>query len=415
MSTHLPVYVGSDALNELVAYCQAQGLTHFALIADTNTYRVLGARAEAALRDQGWDVLTVLLTGDDVIADARYTMRTLLALDHTRRTFVSVGSGTITDITRFVSHRSAAEFISLPTAASVDGYTSVGAALAVEGEKLTVVCHGPIAVFADLPTLAEAPQPMIAAGLGDMLAKLTSIADWELGSVLWDEPYDAAIAARSRKAATDCADQVDAIAAHVPEGIRTLFMGLIESGFCMLDFGETRPASGYEHHMSHFWEMKLLREGRHSILHGAKVGLGVLVSAARYAAVRAMSRAEAEKRLAAAQLPDRAAVAEMLRAGYGPAIAEGLLVTQAPFLAMTEEAFAALKARVLANWDRIQAIAATVPPAIEIAGWLRQAGGPTTPAELGFSPEEYAEGIACAPFFRERFTIAKLSQLLGIA
>lgn len=402
-------------LTDLVAYCQTHDLTRFVLIADPNTYRVLGARAEAVLRHQGWDVLTVLLEGDDIIADAHYVMRTLLTLDHARRTFVSVGSGTLTDIARFISHRSAGEFISLPTAASVDGYTSVGAPLAVEGEKLTVVCHGPIAVFADLPTLAGAPQPMIAAGLGDMLAKLTSIADWELGAVLWDEPYDASIAARSRKAANDCAAQVEAIAARDPEGICTLFMGLIESGFCMLDFGETRPASGYEHHMSHFWEMKLLREGRHSILHGAKVGLGVLLSATRYAAVRAMTRAEAEKRLAAAQLPDRAAVAEQLRAGYGPAIAEGLLVTQAPFLEMTDDAFVALKARVLANWERIQAIAATVPPEATIAGWLRQAGGPTSPAELGFSAEEYAEGIACAGYFRERFTIAKLSQLLGVA
>ncbi len=37
--------------------------------------------------------------------------------------------------------------------------------------------------------------------------------------------------------------------------------GLIEAGFCMLDFGNSNPASGAEHHMSHYWEMKLLREG----------------------------------------------------------------------------------------------------------------------------------------------------------
>lgn len=415
MSPHPPVYVGSDALDELVAYCRAHGLTRFALIADTNTRRALGARAEAALRGQGWDVLAVQLAGDDIGADSRYIMQAMLALDHAPRTFVAVGSGTITDITRFISHRSAQEFISLPTAASVDGYTSVGAPMVVEGEKVTVACHGPRAVFADLPTLAGAPRAMHAAGLGDMLAKLTSIADWELGAVLWDEPYDAAIAARARKAANDCVARVDAIAAGDPDGIRTLFMGLIESGFCMLDFGETRPASGYEHHMSHFWEMKLMREGRRAILHGAKVGLGVLVSAARYATVRAMSRAEAEGRLAAAQPPRRAAVAEGLRAGYGPAIAEGLLAGQAPFLEMSEGAFAALKARTLANWDRIQAIAATVPPPDAIAGWLSRAGGPVTPAELGFSAEEYAQGIACAGYFRPRFTVAKLSQLLGVA
>jgi hypothetical protein len=47
--------------------------------------------------------------------------------------------------------------------------------------------------------------------------------------------------------------------------------GLFETGLCMLDFGQTRPASGSEHHISHFWEMKLLLERRPAILHGAKV------------------------------------------------------------------------------------------------------------------------------------------------
>lgn len=413
MQNHLPVFIGPDVLDELVAFCRGRGLARFALIADANTYAALGQRAEAALRGQGWDVRTVLLQGDDIIADGRYVMQALLGLDQVARTFVAVGSGTITDIVRFISHRSAGQFISLPSAASVDGYTSIGAPMVVDGYKLTVPCHGPLAVFADLPTLAAAPRAMTAAGLGDMLAKLTSIADWELGSVLWDEPYDTAIATRSRKAANDSAAQAGAIAAGEPDGIRTLFMGLIESGFCMLDFGETRPASGYEHHMSHFWEMRLLAEGRHSILHGAKVGVGVLVSAARYAFVRSVTRAEAEARLAAARQLDRGVVEQGIRAAYGP-LAESVIVGQAPFLEMTGEAFAALKARVLANWDRIQAIAATVPVDAEIAAWLRFAGGPTTFAELGLSPGEYAQGVAYAHYYRPRFTVAKLCQLLGI-
>ena len=211
---------------------------------------------------QGWDVLTVVLQGDEIGADARSIFQVLLALDRVPRTFIGVGSGTITDVARVISHRTGAEFISLPTAASVDGFTSIGAPMVIDGAKITVNAHGPLAVFGDLPTLCAAPQPLIAAGFGDLLAKLTSIADWELGALLWDEPYDAEIARRSRAAALACAARADAVAAASEDGVRDLFEGLIESGFCMLDFGETRPASGYEHHISHFWEMKLLREGR---------------------------------------------------------------------------------------------------------------------------------------------------------
>ncbi len=195
--SYLPVYVGPDALPELVRFCRERQLQHFALIADDNTYAALGARAESELRAQGWDVLTVVLTGEEIGADARSIFQVLLALDRVPRTFIGVGSGTITDVSRVISHRTGAEFISLPTAASVDGFTSIGAPMVIDGAKITVNAHGPLAVFGDLPTLCAAPQPLIAAGFGDLLAKLTSIADWELGALLWGEPYDAEIARRS--------------------------------------------------------------------------------------------------------------------------------------------------------------------------------------------------------------------------
>lgn len=411
--THLPVYVGPDALPELLRYCRAHDLTTFALVADRNTFAALGSRVEAALRGQGWDVLTILLAGDDIIADERYIFQVLLALDRTPRTFLGVGSGTITDIARFVSHRTGREFISLPTAASVDGFTSIGAPMVIQGAKITVNAHGPLAVFADLPTLAAAPRPLIAAGFGDMLAKLTSTADWELGRLLWHEPYDPEIARRSRAAAWACAERAAEIATASEEGVRTLFDGLIESGFCMLDFGETRPASGYEHHISHFWEMRLLREGRHSVLHGAKVGIAVLVSAQRYEAIRRMSREEAVSRLAARPMFDRQEQEQEIRAAFGP-IAGQIVAIQAPFLDQTAAEFEGLKGRIAAGWDEIQRIAATVPPADEIAGWLRAAGGPVTGAEVGLAAGEIGQGIRVGHWYRNRFTVGKLSWLLDL-
>ena len=410
---HLPVYVGPDALPELVRCCRDRQLGHFALIADDNTYAALGARAESELRAQGWDVLTVVLKGDEIGADARSAFQVLLALDRVPRIFIGVGSGTITDVTRVISHRIGSEFISLPTAASVDGFTSIGAPTVIDGAKITVNAHGPMAVFADLPTLCAAPQPLIAAGFGDLLAKLTSIADWELGALLWDEPYDAEIARRSRAAARACSARADAVAAASEDGVRDLFDGLIESGFCMLDFGETRPASGYEHHISHFWEMKLLREGRRAVLHGAKVGIAVRISAQRYDVVRAMSRTEAADRLARFAPPSRAAQEQLIRDAYGP-IADQIIPIQTPFLNLTASEYEQLLQKIIAEWDAIQQIAATVPPDSEIEGWLRRAGGPVTGADIGLSDAEVAQGIACGHYYRNRFTIGKLSWMLGI-
>ena len=414
MRTDLPVYIVNDAIPDFIAFCRERGLSRFMLVSDRNTYAALGQRAEAAMLDQGWDVRTAILEGDDVIADARYILQTLLAADATPRTYVAVGSGTITDISRFVSHRSAQKFISLPTAASVDGFTSIGAPIVVDGAKITLLTHGPLAVFADLPTLCAAPRAMIAAGFGDLIAKLTSVADWELGHLLWGEPYDAIIAKRSRDAAWAAVNRLDSLANAECDGVQTLMEGLIESGFCMLDFGETRPASGAEHHISHMWEMMLLREGRHSVLHGAKVGVAVIISAQRYDAIKAMSHAEAEARLARVVLPDRDAEIANIRQAF-PHMVDELVGIQAPFLDMSQADFAALKAQILDNWDTIQQIAATVPAAAEVTAWLRRIDGPVTASEVSLSDEEYELGKRCGHYYRNRFSNAKLSRMLEIA
>jgi glycerol-1-phosphate dehydrogenase [NAD(P)+] len=413
VKNRLPVYIGPGAVDQLVQYCRDYDLSHFAMIVDANTYRALGREAEAALRGQGWDVLTVMLEGDDIIADACYVFQALLALDHTPRTFIAVGSGTITDITRFISHRSGREFISLPTAPSVDGFSSIGAPMVIEMVKTTVNCHGPLAVFADLTVLCAAPRKMLAAGFGDMLAKFTASADWELGSLFGGDPFVESIAAHMRSATWDCGNRAGEIAAGSCEGVTALMEGLIESGFCLLDYGSTLPASGWEHHISHTLEMKLLREGRHSILHGAKVGIGVLASARRYGIVREMSRQEAAGRLRSRGLPDVDEEIRGIRATYG-AIAGGIIAVQQPWFAMTAEEFEALKARVVELWDEIQRIAGVVPPAELMQGWISASGGPVAGPEVGLSEEEVALATTWARCLKHRMTIGRLSWMLGI-
>lgn len=105
----------------------------------------------------------------------------LLQADQVARTYLAVGSGTITDITRIVSHRTRCNLISFPTAPSVDGYTSPNASLVIRREKITITAQPPLAVFADLGTLKAAPHAMIAAGYGDILGKATALADWRTG------------------------------------------------------------------------------------------------------------------------------------------------------------------------------------------------------------------------------------------
>ena len=154
----LVVTVDTQAIEHLVRFCHEQGRDKLFLVADPNTYKAQGEAVAGALKAEGFDVKQILLTSKEVIADGEHVFAVMRALDQNERTFVAVGSGTITDITRFVSHRTRGQFISVPTAPSVDGFTSIGAPMIIEGVKKTVYCHAPIAIFADINTLCAAPQ-----------------------------------------------------------------------------------------------------------------------------------------------------------------------------------------------------------------------------------------------------------------
>ena len=411
--TDIPVTIGENALESLYQFCAERGLTDFMLVADGNTFPVLGQRVQAGLQERGLNVKSVVFSEAEVVPDEDFIFQVLLQADQVQRTYLAVGSGTLTDITRIVSHRTRCQFISLPTAPSVDGFTSPSASLAVRRIKTTVIAQPPMAVFADLGTLVSAPQAMIAAGYGDILGKAIALADWQLGHLLWDEPYSPEIATRVRKTLDACIAATAEIGQATAGGIRKLMFSLIDSGVCMLDYGNSRPAAGCEHYMSHFLEMKLLREGRHAVLHGAKVALCSLLAANRYARLRQIERSQAAGLLAAASLPDRAADMQRIRQDFGP-IAEKLFIEQAPFLDMTAAGFSGLKQRVLDHWDEIQALAAQVPTRARLEQLLRQAGGATSPAELGLSDAEVQQALTESHFLRNRFTICKLERVLGL-
>jgi len=407
------VTIDGDAITHLLEFCQATQRTNFLLVADRNTYAVQGEAVETALRQQGFDLKKVIFTHDEVVADAHHILRVLVEYDREARTFIAVGSGTITDITRIVSHRTRNDFISMPTAPSVDGFASIGAPLIISGVKTTVIAHAPIAIFANLHVLAAAPRAMIASGFGDMLGKITSIADWRLGQLLWDEPYDETIAQRTLQAAQLCIDHAAAIGAVTPAGIRRLMEALIESGYCMLDFGSSRPASGSEHHYSHVWEMKLLRESRPALLHGAKVGVATILVAGLYERIKQLARPDVADLLEGSNLPDQSQQIEQIQVAYG-ALTDEIIKEQAPFLNLSETAYADLKTKILTDWPQIQAIAAQVPDAQAFTMLLQQVQGPTTVDELGLSAAEQTLVEENAHYLRNRFTVRKLGRVLGV-
>jgi len=189
--------------------------------------------------------------------------------------------------------------------------------------------------------------------------------------------------------------------------------GLIESGFCMLDFGNSNPASGAEHHISHFWEMKLLREGRPAVLHGAKVGVASIISARWYEQLNNITKKQVKRLLENKIMPDPNKIEAQLKRVFG-SISEQIINEQRMFIRMSEEEFFTLKEKVVSNWDLIQDIARQLPPSETIERWLKENNAPITGFDLGLSEKEILLGIKYGHYLRKRFTINKLRLLLNI-
>jgi glycerol-1-phosphate dehydrogenase [NAD(P)+] len=383
-------------------------------VADRNTWKAMGEEVEQKLRSAGLATRSTIYEEQYLAADAESIFRLLVDDDPEERLYVAVGSGTITDIVRFATHRTGRAFVSMATAPSVDAYASIVAPVVVEGMKRTVPAQAPVAVFADSEALARAPRAMIAAGFGDMICKFSAVADWRMGALVWGEPFDEAIARRSVEAAKACVDAAAAIGETKPEGLATLMAAVVESGLCMAEAGHSRPASGAEHQYSHFWEMRLLLENRPPVLHGLKVGIGTIEAARLWDIVRGISRDRAAELLRASRLPDRAAEERKIRAAYRGA-AEETIAAQSRFLGMSEADYEALKAKLLEHWDDIQSFVRSVPSEEETRRLLELAGCPTDARKLGLGRKEIAQSIACAHYIRDRFTVKKLCRMLGVS
>ncbi|MCL1859614.1 MAG: iron-containing alcohol dehydrogenase [Oscillospiraceae bacterium] len=201
--------------------------------------------------------------------------------------FIAAGAGTIHDITRIAAHKRDVPFISYPTAASVDGFVSDIAPLTTkDGMKITLPAVAPVALFADIDVIADAPKRLTASGAGDILGKYIALADWCIANLLTGEYICNPII----KMEYNAVNKLKSLVFELKKGINDrelyekfcadLLETLIISGICMQYTGNSRPASGSEHHIAHFFEMGIILST--DCLHGENVGVGSILSSGAY-------------------------------------------------------------------------------------------------------------------------------------
>ena len=404
--------IGEDH-SDLIEFLQKRGYAAPLVISDPNTHAAAAGRLVSALGGAGIGAEDFVLAEGEPAADATSVGDILIGMKTTPDAVIGVGGGTVVDVARLVAHRIDRAFLSYPTAPSVDAYASPTSAMIFRGVKHTVPGRTPEAVFVNTDVLSRSPHRMIASGFGDIIAKLTAVPDWQLAALLAGEGIDEGIVERTMGAVRVCVDAADPISTHEAGGLKTLINALIDSGDCMTDWGGSRPASGSEHLLSHFWEMRALRDGTHSALHGEKVALGTVLVAGVFARLRQTGPEALAERISAASRPSMEDLTARAQAGFGAASAEALLADH--FLAtMTEAEFVGLRRAAADAAGAVCEIAEQVPEPAHVRELMSRVGGPTSPADIGVSVDDVRDALSAALFIRNRFGVLVFWHLFGL-
>lgn len=408
------VIIENGAIQKLPEILNESSITGpLLLVADNHTYRVAGEAVERLLVSSGFQLReSILNRSKALVPDEKALGEILAAMEPGIQALVSVGSGSITDLTRYIAYQLGKPFLAVATAPSMDGYASPVAALTINGYKRTMKANPPLAIIADLDILSKAPPEMIRSGFGDLLGKYTSLADWKLSSLITGEGYSEEIAATVREMVYKT---VAGFKGEITGGetIRNLIQGLIVSGEAMLEWGNSRPASGAEHHLAHFWEMRAALAGRKSRLHGIKVGVATVLVVEIYQRLFNLELTELKKRIALYRSEPKAGYIARIRKAYGPLAGDILADLKASY--SDPEKRTKRQEKILAHWEEMRFwVKTNLPTPAQVKKILREIGAPVLPNHIEVNRMLLKESLVNAKEIRDRYTVFRLAEDISV-
>lgn len=411
------VFVAPSALAALPDAIRAAGTKPPLLVADRNTMEAAGRDALTILERAGFSVAApVVLDAGPRVKPHASIARDLAGHIRERAVLpVAVGSGVINDLTKYAAELAGVPYVCVATAASMDGYAASGAALLDEGFKRTLDCAPPISIVADLNVIARAPSRMAGWGYGDLAGKIVAGADWKLADALGEEPINPEPFALVQSNVRGWLSQPTEIGRSNPAALDDLVKGLLVSGFAMQAHGNSRPASGAEHLISHVWEMERLTYQGEPAAHGACVGIGTVAILALYEWFLSQDISEN----VIAQARGAASSAEQVEAEITVAFPDQHIADSArtEMRAKLERGRARRSERLATlatNWPVLrEELRQSCALPDEMEGWLHAAGAPAHPNDLGVPMVKLVADYRRARLIRRRFTILDLLDDLG--
>tara|TARA_B100000959_G_scaffold117847_1_gene123794 strand:- start:2440 stop:3459 length:1020 start_codon:yes stop_codon:yes gene_type:complete len=237
------------------------------IVCDKNTLEIAGNQVIEYLEAGGHPMQKIEILGANI-----EELERVEAFSDEIDFLVGIGGGRPIDLAKQAGFNQDIPFISIPTAASHDGFGSARASIRHEGSKTSMQAIPPIAVVADTNIISKAPKRLLAAGVGDIISNQTAVLDWKLEGQEAD--YSEYAAALSEMAAQLVENGIEKVASGKEEGVRLVVKALISSGVAMSIAGTSRPASGGEHKFSHWLDANCATPA----LHGEQCGLGSIVT-----------------------------------------------------------------------------------------------------------------------------------------
>lgn len=407
------VIIGNGVLNRLSQLVAEYGAVRPFLLADCNTWQAAGARVGEILEQAHISWEKFVFQDKALEPDEKAVGSAVMHYDAGCDLIIGIGSGVINDIGKILSALTGRKYIIVATAPSMDGYASATSSMSRDGLKVSLPSRCADTILGDVDILKAAPERMLQAGLGDMLAKYISIAEWRIAHLITGEYYCENVAQMIRKAVKKCVDNAKGLLRRDDRAIEAVFEGLVIGGIAMAYAGESRPASGVEHYFSHVWDMRGLEFGTMTDLHGIQCAWGTYMAAKLYDRVRTMEP-DMEKAEAYVAAFDREKWNDRLRAFLGSG-AETMIALEEKEGKYHLDAHKSRAGKIRNNWQQIQRIIQEeIPPTQVLGEILDTIGIPRKPEELGFSREDLVLTFLATKDIRDKYVLSRLGWDLGV-
>ena len=386
------------------------------VLADVHTWPAAGEKAYNLLAAAGIPVDKYVIQEEEFHAEWKYVELVDSLLDKDpEAVLVSVGSGVINDLCKLSSHHHNQSYLTLPTAASVDGYSSFGASITFEGAKQTFSCPAPVAIVADIDVIAAAPAHMTAAGYADLAAKVPAGAEWMVADFVGTAPIHPEAWAVLQDYLDDFLAHPAEVASGDPDAIADIFEGLTLSGVAMQAARSSRPASCCDHLFSHILDMTEHRYKGKLQSHGFQVAIGTLTMCAVFDELFKIDLTKLDVDACVKAWPtleqEQARALEIFKDFPAPRLGFDEITKKYQPADEVREQLTRLKA----EWPVLKAkLQGQVYSYEKMKALLKASGAPYEPEHIGVSRQQLHDMFAKVQLMRFRFNVLDLAKRAGI-